>query len=93
MKNQRQRRTAAAAEMLESGERAPLRALRVVRPKEPLEGKPIKKPDITLAAPMAKASWLASRSDAPNLDAYLRARDHELWREKGTGYEGKGGGA
>lgn len=44
VKNKRQRRTATAAEMLESGERAPLRALSVVREKEPLEGKQEKKP-------------------------------------------------
>ena len=78
VKNQRQRRTATEAEMLESGVRAPLRALSVVRLKEPLEGKHEKKPATALDAPMAKASWFASRSICPNLLAYLRARDQEL---------------
>lgn len=64
--------------MLESGERAPFRALSVVRPKEPLEGKHMKKPATRLEAPMATASWLASRSVWPNLDANLRESDQEL---------------
>jgi len=44
VRKQRQTRTPRAAEMLDSGLRAPLRALSVVRLKEPLEGKQPKKP-------------------------------------------------